>query len=131
MLSHLHFPGAPATHSSARHSCQAVSPALVEAIAPTQLQPSKCYLVGVGPGTLDLCTVSTLLKGISAGTNICLNAELIRIVHKCIDYTPTPHNPVLPLQVKAVRLIRSAQALVYDDLGTQVTRGRGEECSCS
>jgi hypothetical protein len=42
--------------------------------------------------------------------------------------TPCPHpipqgDALLPLQVKAVRLISSAEALVYDDLGTQVGEG--------
>jgi hypothetical protein len=37
------------------HCCSQSSAAA--ALAPVQLEPQKCYLVGVGPGSLDLCTV--------------------------------------------------------------------------
>lgn len=122
---HTQIPGAPATHRGARHSCQAVSSAIVGAITPVQLEPSKCYLVGVGPGTLDLCTVSHLFIRLQQPQYLHPNAQLTYLVH---TRTTLPHHTpqadaVLPLQVKAVRLISSAEALVYDDLGTQVAEG--------
>lgn len=89
MLSHVHVPGAPITHSRAGQSCQAVSPALVGAITPFQLEPSKCYLVGVGPGTLDLCTVRMLSHETAAGTKMCINAELTSAVLQM--HTPHAH----------------------------------------
>lgn len=112
MLSPLHSTARLA--AKRRHEtmlCCSVSSAL----APVQLESSKCYLVGVGPGSIDHCTVSA---------EACWQSPLPRVIlHTDVAGSKLyihSSGLLVPLQVKAVRLISSAQALVYDDLGTQV-----------
>jgi hypothetical protein len=67
--------------------------------------------VGVGPGSIEHCTVSLW------------PFSLMQCPADCMGTLDSQCRHVLPcscVQVKAVRLISSAQALVYDDLGTQV-----------
>lgn len=70
-----------------------------------------CYLVGAGPGSVDHLTVRLLPLPLWAAHATAYPSVAV--------HTPRPFLPG-NLQLRAVELIKQADVIVYDDLGTKV-----------
>ena len=94
-----------------------------------QKMSGKAWLVGCGPGTLEHLTVShrsTVLHSDLSAARVCKSdCAFKRSQWADMDHIGLIAFPSIwthDVQLKAVRLIKDADVILYDDLGAEVSR---------